>query len=357
MLKRAKNPSIFSRNTTGKESLMGTKLWGCLLGLVLALVSAAAMPAAAEPLKIRMSWIITPGELAPILFAHPGLARHEGVSYVVEPIHFAGGPLSIPAIAKGEIDVGGLGYATLAAAIQGAGISDLTVIGDVVQDGVPGWYSLSYFVLKESPIRTVEDLRGKTLGVNTIGSLSDLGQRQMLRQRGLDDRKDVTIVEVASPNMKAALAARKIDMLSAIAPVAADPELRAIARPLFTAADAIGVTQISTLVARGSFIKAHRAELIDLLEDTIRATRWYIDPANHAEAVKIVAGFNKQPLAAADWAFTRQDQFRSPDVVPDLDALQRNVDLLWKLGFLKSPLNIGEHSDMSLVREAVLRIP
>ena len=311
---------------------------------------------AAEPLKIRMSWVITPGELAPILFAHPGLAHHEGISYTVEPVHFAGGPLSIGAIAKGDIDIGGLGYATIAAAIQGAGIEDITVIGDVVQDGVPGWYSAEYMVLKDGPIHSVEDLRGKTLGVNTIGSLMDLGQRQMLRQRGIDDRKDPTIVEVASPNMKAALAARKVDMVGVVAAIGADPELRAIARPLFTASDAIGITQISALVARASFLKAHREAVVDLLEDTIRITRWYTDPANHDEAVKIVADFNKQPVARADWAFTRQDQYRSPDVLPDVDALQRNIDLLWKLGFLKSPIDMSKHADLSLVREAGARI-
>jgi sulfonate transport system substrate-binding protein len=311
---------------------------------------------AAEPLKIRMSWVLTPGELAPILFAHPGLARHEGITYTVEPVHFAGGPLSISAIAKGEIDIGGLGYATVAAAIQGAGIDDLTVIGDVVQDGIPGWHSAEYMVLKDSPIRSVEDLRGKILGVNTIGSLMDLGQRQMLRQHGIDDRKDLTIVEVASPNMKAALAAHKVDMIGAVAATGADPELRAIARPLFSAVDALGVTQISALVARSSFLKANREAVIDLLEDTIRITRWYTDPAHHDEAVKIVADFNKQPVARAAWAFTRQDQFRSPDVIPDIDALQRNVDLLWKLGFLKSQIDMSKHADLSLVREAGARI-
>lgn len=309
-----------------------------------------------EPLKIRMSWVITPGELTPILFAHPGLAHHEGVSYTVEPIHFAGGPLSISAIAKGEIDIGGLGYATIAAAIQGAGIDDLTVIGDVIQDGVPGWYSVEYMVLKDGPIRSIDDLRGKTLGVNTIGSLMDLGQRQMLRQHRIDDRKDVIIVEVASPNMKAALAAHKADMVGVVAAIGADRELRAIARPLFTAADAIGVSQISALVARAAFLQAHRAAVVDLLEDTIRITRWYIDPANHDAAVKIVADFNKQPVARADWAFTRNDQYRSPDVLPDTDALQRNVDLLWKLGFLKSQIDMSQHIDLSLVREAAARV-
>jgi sulfonate transport system substrate-binding protein len=354
LLKRASEASMSSFVTRG-ERVVRAKVWTCVLGVLLALLRGGTAPAA-EPLTLRMSWTLTPSELTPIIFAHPGVARHAGSSYVIEPIHFAGGPLTVPAIAKGEIDIGGLGYATFASAIQGAGISDLTVIGDVARDGVPGWYSLSYLVLKDGPVHTVADLRGKTIGVNTIGSLMDLGQRQMLRQRGLDDRKDVTIVEIAPPNMKAALAAHKIDMMGATPPVGADPELRAMTRTLFTAADGVGVTQISALVARASFIAAHRAALVDFLEDAIRATRWYLDPAHHAEAVKIVADFNKQPIAAADWAFTGKDQFRSPDLLPDLDALQRNVDLLLQLGFIKAPLDIARHSDLSLVHEAAARV-
>lgn len=340
----------------------GNALYMPLIARIRALLIAAgvAMTAvtacAAAPLTIRISWVITPGELAPILFMHPGIARHEGRSYVIEPVHFAGGPLSIAAIAKGDIEIGGLGYATIAAAIEGAGIDDLRVIGDIGQDGVPGWYSAEYLVLKTSPIHSVADLKGKTLGINTVGSMLDLAQRVMLRRHGIDDRADLSIVEVASPNMKAALAAGKVDMIGAVAATAADPGLRAIARPLFTQADAVGITQVSALVARASFLAAHREAVVDFLEDYIRALRWYVAPANHEEAAKIVADFNKQPLARAEWAFTRADQYRSPDALPDVAALQRNIDLLWKLGFLKSRLDIEPHVDLSLVREARQRL-
>lgn len=322
----------------------------------LSLVACAATAAAAEPLPIRMSWVNVPAELQPILFPRPGIARHDGVSYVVQPIHFAGGPLSIAAIAKGEVDIGGLGYATIAAAIEGAGIDDLKVIGDVQQDGVPGWYSAEYMVLKDGPIHSIADLKGKILGINTVGSMLDIGERAMLLQHGLDDHKDVTIIEVASPNMKASLAAHKVDMIGAIPSFAADPELRAIARTLFTQSDAIGITQVSALVARGSFIAAHRAALVDFLEDYIRSTRWYIDPANHAAAALAVADFNKQPVSRYDWVFTRHDQYRSPDAIPNVAALQRNIDTLYKLGLLKQPLDIAPHIDPSLVREAASRI-
>jgi NitT/TauT family transport system substrate-binding protein len=97
--------------------------------------------------------------------------------------------------------------------------------------------------------------------------------------------------------------------------------------------------------------------VVDLLEDTIRATRWYLDPANHDEAVKIAAAFDKTTPVFVDWAFTHRDQYRSPDVMPNPEALQRNVDTLWKLGLLKERLDMAPHVDLSLVREAASRLP
>ena len=48
----------------------------------------------AELLKIRLAWAVVPSELSPILFVKPGIARHVGVTYTVEPIHFAAAPFT-----------------------------------------------------------------------------------------------------------------------------------------------------------------------------------------------------------------------------------------------------------------------
>jgi hypothetical protein len=50
----------------------------------------APLPARAEPVTIRADWAVIPGQFAPLIptlpnYA-PGLYRHYGKSYIVEPI-------------------------------------------------------------------------------------------------------------------------------------------------------------------------------------------------------------------------------------------------------------------------------
>ena len=61
------------------------------------------------------------------------------------------------------------------------------------------------------------------------------------------------------------------------------------------------------------------------MEDTLRITYWFLDPANHAEVVAIGSRLTKQPPERLGWVFTKQDYYHVPGMRPDLVALQRNV--------------------------------
>jgi NitT/TauT family transport system substrate-binding protein len=262
----------------------------------------------------------------------------------------------VTALANGELEVANLAYSTLAIAIQNAGMDDLRIIADEFRDGVEGYYSQEYMVLADGPIKKVDDLKGKVVMTNAAGSAVDVAMRAMLRKYGLEDKRDYTIVESAFPTMRAMLAEKKVDMIPAVVPFSYDPELRKIGRTLFIQRDAIGVTDMIVWTARKPFLDKNRAAMVDFMEDTLRITRWYTDPKNHKEVMEIAGRVTKQPPERFDWLFTKRDAYHDPNMLPDLAALQRNVDMTRDLGFVKSALDVKKQADLSIVEEAAKRL-
>lgn len=326
-----------------------------LAAAALALSTAAA--SRAEPLTVRAGWVVAPATMTPILFANKSILRHYGVTYVVEPIHFGSTSPEITALATGDLDIASLAFSSFGAAVLNGHMEDLRVVADGFQDGVEGYYSGDYLVLKESPIRTVEDLRGKTVASNGIGGATDMGIRALLRQHGMEDKRDYTLVEAQFPSMRAMLDERKVDLVGVVPPFAYDPRLKETARVLFHMKDGLGTTQMIVLAARTGFLEKNRAALYDFFEDLVRALHWYLDPAHREDAIGIVAGFTKQPREIfADYLFTGADYYRDPDARPNLGALQRNLDVQQQLGFLPGRLDVHARADLSFIEEAAKRL-
>jgi sulfonate transport system substrate-binding protein len=329
--------------------------------LIFASIAAAALFGAsaaqsADPVKIRISWVAPVTNWASIMLEKKDLARHLGKSYTLEPVRFAGTPPMVTALANGELEIANLAYSTLAIAIQNAGMDDLRIIADEFRDGVEGYYSQEYMVLADGPIKKVDDLKGKVVMTNAAGSAVDVAMRAMLRKFGLEDKRDYTIVESPFPTMRAMLSEKKVDMIPAVVPFAYDPELRKIGRTLFIQRDAIGVTDMIVWTARKPFLDKNRAAMVDFMEDTLRITRWFLDPNNHKEAMEIAGRVTKQPPERYDWLFTKRDAYHDPNMLPDLAALQKNVDMTRDLGFVKTAPDVKKHADLSIVEEAGKRV-
>src|SRR6266545_5867461 len=292
--------------------------------LTLAVLLAGATAHGAEAVKIRASWIVAPSDWTPLLPEKPELMKSNGKSYTFEPMRFQGTPAVITALANNELELGNLAFSSLALAIQNAGLEDLRIVGDQFKDGAEGYYTNQFFVLKDSPVQKVADLKGKIVATNAAGS----AMRAMLRKHGLEDKRDYTVVEAPFPTMKAMLVQKKADLASFVAPFSFDPELKQIGRPLFSQRDALGPTQMIVWVARAGFLQKNRAAMLDFLEDSVRVVRWYLDPKNHDEAVQIAARITKlRPELFAGWLFTNKEYSRSPDLLPDLAALHVDVGL------------------------------
>jgi NitT/TauT family transport system substrate-binding protein len=284
------------------------------------------------------------------------LAKHWGKSYVMEAVRFQGTPPMITALASGDLEIANLAYSTLGLAIQNAGLSDLRIIADEFQDGVPGYYSNEFFVRKDSGINKIEDLKGKVLATNAQGSGIDIAMKAALKKHGLIDKRDYTVIETPFPTMAAMLKDKKAALVAGVPPFSFNPIFKTEGKKLMDQTAGLGRSQFVFWTMRKSFIDKHRAAMVDFMEDVLRIERWYLDPKNHEEVKKIASTFLKVPPDRFNWLFTKDDYYRDPNGLPDLDALQRNVDTTAELGFFKSSFKVKDYADLSVVKEAAARL-
>jgi NitT/TauT family transport system substrate-binding protein len=142
-----------------------------------------------------------------------------------------------------------------------------------------------------------------------------------------------------------------------VQPFNAKPSFQAIAKPLFTAVDALGgPTQFVIWTAHDEYIKKNRAALVDMFEDAIRVTRWLTDPQNRDAVVEIASKLTKQPPEQLQWVYGKTDLYRDPNMLPNIPNLQRAVDAQAEVGFLKEKLDVTPYADLSMVKEAAARI-
>lgn len=322
----------------------------------LILASATAPRAHADPVKIRIGWSTMPGHLIPVLYSKPEILKYYGKSYTVEPIRFRGSSPQITAMAANEIDMAAFSPLVLALAVNNARL-DVKVVADIIQDGVEGFHSETFLVRADSGINTVEDMKGKRIGTNAIGSASDTAIRAMFRTRKMQDKRDFTMVEVNFPNIPAMLDEGKIDMGTVLQPMSDQLLATGKYKTLFTAKDAMGPSQLVFLAANGKFLKDNQTALMDFFEDHVRAVRWFTNPANRPEAVKIVADFMQQSPDTLPHLFTKDDYFRHPFMVPNVKTLQDSINVAVELALAPKGITVDpDYVDLSFVKEAQKRI-
>ena len=330
-----------------------------LLAALLACAFAGA--ASADPVRLRIGWAQVPTQLTPLVAelakTHPELFPNLDKSYTYEPVRFQGSPPQIQAFAAGEIEVAAFGPSALALAVTNAHL-DPRVVADIAQDGsTHGYYSTWWAVRKDGPIKTMADLKGHTAIVNAKGASTDMFLRELLRKNGVAD-SDFTELEADFTNMLPMLEAGKGDVAPVMAQFNHDFEATGHYRSLFTTTDAVGGDdEVLFWVMPAAFIAAHRPAIVDVLTDHMAALRWFLDPANRNEALALTHDFTKQSLQALDYVFTKDDVYRSPDLVPLIEPIQRDIDTAVAMKMLPAPIDVSRYVDLSLAKDAAARFP
>src|SRR5690242_16156657 len=158
--------------------------------------------ARAAPVNIRYATGggIGPNEMETIIWLDhlkQNVLKNYNKAYTLDMTFTRGSPEAAQLLAAGQVQIAALSSPAFATTIAKDAVPDgLSIISDIYQDGHTGYASNTFFVLKDSPIAKVADLKGKKVAINAFGSAVDLVLRVALKKAGLDPRRDVQIVEV-----------------------------------------------------------------------------------------------------------------------------------------------------------------
>ncbi|KQP07259.1 sulfonate ABC transporter substrate-binding protein [Methylobacterium sp. Leaf99] len=246
----------------------------------------------------------------------------DGLPYRLAWSEFPAAAPLLEALNAGAIDAGGVGDAPFTfAAAAGVPVKAFLAFRNR-QDG------LAILVAKDSPLRTVADLKGKRIATNR-GSIGHQVVLAALEEAGLP-ADSVTLSFLPPADAKIALASGSVDAWATWEPYTSTAELAGLARVV---RDGNGITPgLSFAVASDAALKDKRALLADFGERLARARAWaLVDPAPYAAAWSKLIGLPEGvPLR---W-FGRA-QYRTVPIDETVIAdEQANIDLYVRAGLI-----------------------
>ena len=325
-------------------------------GSIAALISPSSAARAAEPAKIRYATGggIGPNEMETIIYLDymkQNVLKNYGKSYTLDMTFTRGTPEAASLLAAGQADLATLSFSAFATIVSKDAVpGGLTIVSDNYQDGHAGNATNTFVVLDESPIKTVADLKGRKIGINAFASAVDLDLRVVLKKNGIDPKRDVQIVEVAFPNMGAAIREKRVDCGILVIPFLPIETQKGGLRALFTGGDAFGASSVIFQVVTNTFLKSNPDAVRAYLADYVAGLAWYYDPANRSKAIEIVSDFTKSPKPVLDSYFaTDRDYYRDPNGCVSAASIQKPIDAMVEEKLLDTKVDAAKYLNLSFL--------
>jgi sulfonate transport system substrate-binding protein len=258
-----------------------------------------------------------------------------GQNIGIKWLEFSSGPPMLEAMNVGSIHYGAVGDSPPIFA-QAAGAAIVYAAGQPITNGQ------GILVPKDSPIRSLADLKGKRIGF-TKGSSAHNVVLLALKKAGLT-YGDITPVYLSPPDAGPAFAQGSIDAWSIWDPYFAIGELKQNGRVLVNASE-VGRTN-SFYIANREFAQRNALILKQIIDVTSATARWAEDHRGDvAQSLSAVTGI---PLDIQTIAANRSSFVVGP-VTDEIVSTQQDVaDRFHQLGLIPRPI---------VVRDAVWRPP
>ncbi|MER8725970.1 ABC transporter substrate-binding protein [Mesorhizobium sp. M1027] len=248
---------------------------------------AAGLPrfALAEAAPVKFRSLASRGSISPHELAGE-LGYFKGLGIEVENVGYSGGgPESLFALASGSVDIGSAATAAVINSISGG--NDFVAV--YPSNGINSKVRSVFYVLDDSPIKSIADIAGKTIAVNTLGAHLDYTVREALHSVGLSPDA-ANLVVVPGPQLEQTLRSRQVDIAALgywQATFAGALVDNGGVRGVFNDTDVLGELAGGFVVLRRDFIAAHPDAARNFVEQSARASDWSLQ--NPDEARKVLA--------------------------------------------------------------------
>ena len=206
-------------------------------------------------------------------------------------------------------------------------------------------------LLAANDIASVSALRGRTIAIPSRFSTHNLLLRRLLSREGIDADRDVTLTELAPPEMVQALARGGISAFIVAEPFGAQGELRKIGKVLALSKDIWPNHICCALNAREDLIAAHPEAVQELVSALVSAGHFATEhPQEAAQLSKPFLG--QDPAVIVRAMIEPPGRVTYDDLVPTLADLAATQDDMLKYKLASARVDLPRFLDDRFARAA-----
>ena len=311
-----------------------------LLGLALATGGLCVQPSRAAdltPFRVGIS--------APVVTIFPvwmgeagGFFEKEGLK--VEVITMEGGSRGVQVLMSGEIQAMHVGLAPVVQANkQGADLRLITSTGNTIPITIFG----------APAIKTMPELKGKTIGISTFGSETDIAISIALKQIGLS-RQDVTISQIGGSSQRfGALSAGRIDTAPLLEPGITMAKEKGF-NALVDLAAAKTPWVFDSVVVTNGYLKAQRGTLTRFVRGYIAGA--YLALSDEKKAKEVIAQkFKTSDPKVIDATYGDFKRMMPRDAAPSPEGAKNVLAQLQAIGIEVGSKNVDDYLDLGIIQK------
>lgn len=208
-------------------------------------------------------------------------------------------------------------------------------------------------VRTDSPAKTFKDLRGRRIAIPSRFAVDHLFVLRMLKENGMVAR-DVELVEMAPPEMPAALYARQVDAYATGEPFGAVAEVAGYARILYMTRDKWPNYVCCVLTVHQELIDKERPLVQQLVNHVLSAGAWLeMAQANRDLAAEIAGGpamFNQRPEILRHVLTNPRDRVTYADLRLIQSEMDELMEAALEAGIIRQRIAYERYVDESFQR-------